>query len=75
VAVVLETLRAIGAVLLQTATSLSADTDAVTLLHVLDILADLDGLADDFVTNDASWMRLVTRKVYVTECGTTYDKV
>jgi hypothetical protein len=63
VAVVLETLGAIGAVLLQTAASLSADTNAVTLLHMLDILTDLDGLADNFVTNYASWVRLVMHKV------------
>jgi hypothetical protein len=53
VAVVLETLGAVGAVFLQTAACLSADADARALLDVLDVLADLDGFADDFVADDA----------------------
>jgi hypothetical protein len=40
---------------LQARACLSADTDAVTLLYMLDILPDLDRLADDFVTNNAGW--------------------
>jgi hypothetical protein len=53
VAVVLETLGAVGAVFLKTAACLSADADARALLDVLDVLADLDGFADDFVADDA----------------------
>jgi hypothetical protein len=53
VAVVLETLGAVGAVFLQTAACLSADADARALLDVLDVLADLDSFADDFVADDA----------------------
>jgi hypothetical protein len=33
---------------------LRADTDTVALLDVLDVLANLDSFANDFVTNDAS---------------------
>jgi hypothetical protein len=32
---------------------LRADTNTVALLDVLDILANLDGFADDLVTDDA----------------------
>lgn len=53
---VLETVRAIGAVRLQTAKRLSAYTDAVVDLDVLDVLSDLDGSADNLVTYAASFM-------------------
>jgi hypothetical protein len=32
---------------------LGTNTDTLALLDVLDVLADLDGFADDFVANDA----------------------
>jgi hypothetical protein len=58
VAVVLEAVRAIGAVLLETAACLGADTDARALLDVLDVLSDLYGLANDLVANDAGCVEL-----------------
>jgi hypothetical protein len=64
-AVVLQSLRAVWAVLLQARTSLSADTDAVTLLYVLDVLSNLDGLSNDLVTNNASFQILVTCMIYL----------
>jgi hypothetical protein len=54
-AVVLQALRAVWAVLLQARASLSADTDTVSLLYVLDVLSDFDGLANDLMTDDAGW--------------------
>jgi hypothetical protein len=59
-AVVLQSLRAVWAVLLQARTSLSADTDAVTLLYMLDVLSNLDGFSNDLVANNASFQILVT---------------
>jgi len=53
VAVVLELLGAVWAVFLEARASLSTDTDTVTLLYVLDVLSNLDGLADDFMADDA----------------------
>jgi hypothetical protein len=64
-AVVLQSLRAVWAVFLQARTSLSADTDAVTLLYVLDVLSNLDGLSNDLVTNNASFQILVTCMIYL----------
>jgi hypothetical protein len=59
VAVVLESVGAVGAVLFETAACLGADADARALLDVLDVLADFDGFADDFVADDASLRGLV----------------
>jgi hypothetical protein len=60
VAVVLQSLRAIWAILLQARASLSADTDAVALLDVLDVLSNLDGLSNNLMADDASFQVLVT---------------
>jgi hypothetical protein len=54
-AVVLNAVRAVGAVGLQTRACLRTNTDTVALLNVLDVLADLDGLSDDLVADDAGW--------------------
>lgn len=35
-----------------------SDTDTVTLLDVLDVATNLDGLADDLMTNNASYALL-----------------
>lgn len=51
-AVILKLLGAVWAVLLEARASLSADTDTVTLFNVLDVLSNLDGLANDFVADD-----------------------
>jgi hypothetical protein len=58
VAVVLEAVRAIRAVLFETAACLGADTDTRALLDVLDVLSDLYGLANDLVANDAGCVEL-----------------
>jgi hypothetical protein len=39
---------------------LCADTNAVTDLDVLDVLANTDGLANNLVTNNAGWKWLAT---------------
>jgi hypothetical protein len=54
VAVVLEALGTVRAVFLQTAAGLGTDAHAVALLYVLDVFANFDGFADNFVANDAS---------------------
>jgi hypothetical protein len=61
VAVVLEALGAVRAVLFQTAACLGTDADARALLDVLDVLSDLDGFADDLMTNNASCRKLDRR--------------
>jgi hypothetical protein len=53
VAVVLKSVLAVRAVFLHAAACLSADTDASALLYVLDVLADLDGFANDLVADNA----------------------
>lgn len=53
--VLLQTSGAVWAVLLLAAASLGADTDTVSDLDVRDVLADLDGLANDLVADAASW--------------------
>lgn len=54
VAVVLLAGRAILAVGAQAAAALCTDTDAVANLDILDIAADTDRLANDFMANTAS---------------------
>ena len=52
-AVVLEVSAAIGTVLLQTAPCLRTNTYTVAGFHVLNVRANADGLADDFVADNA----------------------
>lgn len=59
VAVVDSAGRALNAVLTETAASLGTYTDAVADLDVLDVLANLDGLADDLVADTAGCCLLV----------------
>lgn len=66
---------ALSAVLSEAAAGLSAYTDAVTDLDVLDILTDLDGLADDFVTDTAGFMLLVIVLWKSSKSEVTYGKV
>lgn len=54
-AVVLETLRAVWAIFLQTAARLGADADALALLDVGHVLTDFDGFADDFVADNTGY--------------------
>jgi hypothetical protein len=63
VAVVLDSVGAVGAVCLQARACLSANTDTVALLDVLYVLSDLDSLSDNLVADDAGWKLLVSRVV------------
>jgi hypothetical protein len=53
VAMVLKSIRTVRAIRLEARACLRADTNAVALLNMLYILANLDGFANNLVTNDA----------------------
>ena len=55
-AVVLKMGAAVRTVFLQTASCLRANADSVADLHMFYVRADSNGLADDLVTNDTSWL-------------------
>ena len=53
---ILKLRAAVRTALLQAASCLSANTNTVTNLHVLNIRADSYGLADNLVANDTGWL-------------------
>jgi hypothetical protein len=59
VAMVLECVRAVGAIGLEARACLRADTNTVALLDMLYVLANLDGFANDLVTDDAGLKKSV----------------
>lgn len=67
---VLEPLSALSAVGLQARSCLRANTDAVALLDVLDVLSDLDCLADDLMANNAGVGRRVPAGAERVDVGT-----